>query len=274
MVAGLATRLFGSSDLYQYGREPGHGINFVTSHDGFTLYDLVSYNEKHNSGNGEENRDGDNNNLSWNCGVEGPTGDPEISALRERQVRNFAALLLLSRGVPMLLAGDEMGRSQNGNNNAYCQDNAGSWLNWEQLESKRSLQRFFRLLIAFRKAYELLRYDSFVVKNGYGPEISWHGIRLGQPDWSGGSRCLAMHISGSTPKGRDRDMFLIANAAGEAKEFELPRLGHQCWQRFIDTDRPGDEAITELENMQPVDEPYRYRAGSRSVVVLIAECAG
>jgi glycogen operon protein len=271
MVGRLATRLAGSSDLYQHGREPGHGINFVTSHDGFTLYDLVSYNEKHNSGNGEENRDGDNNNLSWNCGVEGPGGDPEINALRERQVRNFAALLLLSRGVPMILAGDEMGRSQNGNNNAYCQDNAVSWLNWEQLEAKRSLQRFFRLLIAFRKANELLRYDSFVVKNGYGPEISWHGTRLGQPDWSGASRCLAMHVSGSTPKGRASNMFLIANAAGEAGEFELPRLDRQRWQRFIDTDRPGDDAITELENMQPVNESYRYRAGSRSVVVLIAE---
>lgn len=270
MVAGLATRLAGSSDLYQYGREPGHGINFVTSHDGFTLYDLVSYNDKHNSGNGEENRDGDSNNLSWNCGAEGPADDPQIQALRERQVRNFATLLLLSRGVPMILAGDEFGRSQKGNNNAYCQDNAISWLNWEQLATNHGLYRFFRLLIAFRKEYALLRYDSFMVKDGYGPEISWHGTRLGQPDWSGESRSLAMHLSGSTPQGRAKDMFLIANAHWEPKEFELPRLESRHWLRFVDTNYQGDEAITELDKMRPLNEQCVYHVGSRSIAVLMA----
>ncbi|MGR9087185.1 MAG: glycogen debranching protein GlgX [Gammaproteobacteria bacterium] len=270
MVGGLATRLAGSPDLYQYGRDPGHGINFVTSHDGFTLSDLVSYNEKHNDGNGEENLDGDNHNLSWNCGIEGETDNPEIVALRARQIRNFAALLMLSRGVPMILAGDEFGRSQKGNNNAYCQDNSISWLNWDLLEKNRSLHRFFRLLIAFRKEYELLRYDSFLVKNGYGPEISWHGERLSQPDWQGISRSLAMHMCGSTPKGRAPDLYLIANAHWESKEFELPRPYGRRWKRFIDTNRPGDEAINELAWMEDLAEQHRYRVGSRSLVVLIA----
>lgn len=270
MVGGLATRLAGSADLYQSGREPGHGINFVTSHDGFTLNDLVSYNAKHNRCNGEENNDGDNNNLSWNCGAEGPSNDAEIIALRERQERNFAVLLLLSRGVPMILAGDEFGRSQKGNNNAYCQDNAVSWLNWELLEKNRSLQRFFRLLITFRKEYALLRYDSFLVKNGYGPKLAWHGTQLGEPDWSDDSRSLAMHMSGRTQQGLAADMFLIANGDDKAKTFQLPLLEKQRWYRFVDTSRAGDAAITELENMQPLAEQQIYHVDSRSVVVLLA----
>jgi isoamylase len=169
----------------------------VTSHDGFTLADLVSYNDKHNEANGEGNRDGDDHNLSWNCGLEGPVDDPGVGTLRERQVRNFATLLLLSRGVPMILAGDEMCRTQHGNNNAYCQDNPTSWLDWERSERQASLYRFFRLLIQFRKSHELLRYDRFTVHDGVGPRIDWHGFRLGEPDWSEGSRSLAMHLSGN-----------------------------------------------------------------------------
>ena len=270
MVADLATRLAGSADLYQHGREPGHGINFITSHDGFTLNDLVSYNEKHNLNNGEGNRDGDNHNLSWNCGVEGPTDDIQIIAIRERQLRNFATLLLFSRGVPMVLAGDEWGRSQKGNNNAYCQDNGISWLNWEQLETNQHLYRFFCLLIAFRKTNELLRYGSFLVKDGYGTQINWHGTRLGQPDWSGHSRCLAMHMSGCSPEGKAKDIFLIANAHWQDQEFELPKLKDQQWLRFVDTRFNGDEAITELDEMQPLIVQTHYLTSNRSVVILIA----
>jgi len=271
MAAGLATRLAGSSDLFQSSRAPGHGINFVTCHDGFALADLVSYDEKHNAANGEENRDGDNHNLSWNCGVEGPTDDPAIRALRERQVRNLATLLLLSRGVPMIMAGDEMGRSQGGNNNAYCQDNPTSWLDWEQLASNHCLYRFFRLLIAFRKSHDLLRYDSFTQNDGLGPRIDWHGLRLGEPDWGTDSRCLAMHLSGSVSTGRAAGIYLMANAHWEAQDFVLPTFDHVRWCRFVDTALPGDDAIAEPGALQPVTAPHRYLVESRSVVVLIAE---
>ncbi len=269
MVKAVASRLAGSADLYQRGREPCHGINFITSHDGFTLCDLVSYNDKHNWANGEENRDGYNDNLSWNCGVEGPTSDPGVLALRERQIRNFSVLLLLSRGVPMILAGDELGRSQGGNNNAYCQDNEGSWMNWSLLEANKSLYRFFRMLIAFRKAHDLLRYNSFVLDNGYGPRIAWHGVRVGHPDWSNDSRSLAMHLAGSTPKGPAPDVYLIANAYWDALDFELPVARKGMWCRFVDTGLPGDDAITEPSNPYPLDRSHVYRVEGRSVVVLI-----
>jgi isoamylase len=199
MVGRLANRLSGSSELYQFGRDPGHGVNFVTSHDGFTLHDLVSYNEKHNLANGEGN--GDNNNLSWNCGTEGETEDSVINNLRERQIRNLATLLLMSRGVPMILAGDEIGRTQRGNNNSYCQDNDISWLNWNGLTENKGLYRFFRLLIAFRKSHDLLRHDCFTIKEGLGLQIDWHGIQLKSPDWSFESRSIAAHMFGSNTKG-------------------------------------------------------------------------
>src|SRR4029450_12745317 len=157
-VADIAYRLTGSSDLYQSdGRRPWASINFVTAHDGFTLNDLVSYNEKHNQANGEGNRDGTNDNRSWNCGVEGPTDDPEGVALRERQKRNFLASVLLSAGVPMLLAGDELSHTQDGNNNAYCQDNEISWLDWNLDERRRALLEFTRGIIALRRDHPVFR---------------------------------------------------------------------------------------------------------------------
>ena len=182
MVPVLATRLAGSADLYQEGgRAPYHSINFITSHDGFTLSDLVSYATKHNEANGEFNADGDNHNLSDNHGVEGPTDDPDILALREQQVRNFATLLILAHGVPMLLAGDEMGRSQGGNNNAWCQDNEVSWLNWDNLEDNRDRFRFFRNLIAFRQKHPLLRPQHFEGEESGERRLTWHGREPGSP---------------------------------------------------------------------------------------------
>ena len=270
MVRNLATRLAGSADLYEKGREPGHGINFITCHDGFTLKDLVGYGKKHNRANGEENCDGDNHNLSWNCRFEGPTDDPDVKTLRERQVRNFAALLILSRGVPMILAGDEMGRSQQGNNNAYCQDNSISWLNWELLAENRRLYRFFRLLIAFRRDHDLLRHNSFVVRDGQGALITWHGIRQGQPDWSNASRTLAMHLSGSTPLGPSADIYLIANADRESHTFELPGMEQNLWYRFIDTALDWDDAIAEPEKLQTLHMQDSCRVEGNSVVVLLA----
>ncbi len=274
MVGSLATRLAGSSDLFQSDREPGHGINFITSHDGFTLADLVSYDDKHNRANGEEERDGDPNNLSWNCGREGPVDDPEILRLRERQVRNFATLLILARGVPMILAGDELGRTQGGNNNAYCQDNRISWLDWEKGASNRSLFRFYRLLIAFRKSHKLLTFDSFTVQEGLGAEIHWHGFRLGEPDWSQHSHSLAMHLRGNAPGGRAEDIFLMANAHWEAHAFELPDFDGGGWYGFIDTGKAGDDAIRELDALQPLLNTRHYHVEGRSIAVLVAGGAG
>ncbi|MGA7409828.1 MAG: glycogen debranching protein GlgX, partial [Bryobacteraceae bacterium] len=193
MVSALATRLVGSPDLYTgNSREPWHSINFVTCHDGFPLADLVSYNEKHNEANGEWNRDGTNDNFSWNCGAEGATDDPDVTSLRARQVRNAATLTVVAHGVPMLLAGDELGRTQHGNNNAYCQDNEVSWVNWKLAEQNADLLRFFRILISIRKRYKLMRHGTFSA-NPVGGDIrvDWHGVHLHQPDWSHESRSLA-----------------------------------------------------------------------------------
>jgi len=269
MVGKLANRLSGSSDLYQFGREPGHGVNFVTSHDGFTLQDLVSYNEKHNLGNGEGNCDGDNNNYRWNCGAEGESDDPKVIHLRERQVRNLVTLLFMSRGVPMILSGDEMGRTQHGNNNSYCQDNTISWINWQSLEENQSLYRFFRLLIAFRKQHDLLGHDSFTLKNGIGLKIDWHGQQLGKPNWEDESRSIAAHMFGRSEKNEVEDFYLIANAHYEDSQFTLPYLSHKKWYRFVDTSLAGDAAILDQDNLEKVTDQYHYQVLARSVVVLI-----
>lgn len=181
----LVHRLQGSPDLYG-NRSAEASINFITCHDGFTLYDLVSYNGKHNEANGEDNRDGSNDNDSWNCGVEGETSDAEINALRTRQIKNAAALLLLSQGIPMLLSGDEFRNTQFGNNNAYCQDNKISWLDWSRLEKNRDVFLFFKKMIAFRAAHPVLRRsDFFCGENSTGyPELSFHGEKPWELDTS------------------------------------------------------------------------------------------
>ena len=188
-VPALATRIAGSSDLYRdHGRSPCNSINFITSHDGFTLADLVSYNQKYNLANGENNRDGDNNNISWNSGAEGITTDPAILTLRQRRVRSFAVILLLSHGVPMLAAGDEFGRSQGGNNNAWSQDNATSWIDWRLAEKNKDLLRFFTMLIRLRRNHPVFRRTSFYPQQGESkyltasPDISWYGQHGRKPD--------------------------------------------------------------------------------------------
>ena len=270
LVSALATRLSGSADLYQgSGRAPYHSINFITSHDGFTLRDLVSYNEKHNWENGEENRDGSDANFSWNCGEEGPSDDPEINALRRRQMKNHAALLLLSHGVPMILAGDEFGRTQGGNNNAYCHDNPISWINWQPTRESQDLLRFFKRLIEFRKQHPNLRRSSFDYHPGENhPHIRWHGIQANQPDWSEHSRSLALELYGNPA---DRDIYIIVNAYHGPLTFQLPRLlFRQQWLRVLDTafDAPRDIVEPGREERRP--DPSRYSAAPRSVVVLIA----
>jgi glycogen operon protein len=264
----LAARLSGSPDLYHgKDRAPWHSINFVTSHDGFTLADLVSYNDKHNWENGEGNTDGHGDNLSWNCGAEGPTSEPGVRALRARQQRNFLALLLLSQGVPMLLGGDEIGRSQGGNNNAYCQDNETSWFDWSLLERNAVLFRFAARLIRFRRAHPSLRRRTFFEDEAK-PPLAWHGARLGRPDWDGPSRVLGMHLTGGDG---DEPIYLFANAHWERCAFELPRTPPgMAWRRFVDTSLPPGSDAQEPGDEAPLPAGRTYAAGPRSVVVLVA----
>jgi glycogen operon protein len=264
----LSTRLAGSPDLYRgSGRAPWHSINFVTCHDGFTLRDLVSYDQKHNEANGESDRDGHRDNLSWNCGVEGPTSDPEVNALRARQSRNLLALLFLSQGVPMLLAGDEFGRTQRGNNNAYCQDNDISWVDWLLLEQNRDLFEFTARLTRFRKAHRSLRRRTFF-EDERRPLVTWHGSRLDEPDWGPESRVLGMHL-----EGRDGDdpIYLFANAHWEPRQFELPpQKAPRRWRRFVDTSLKPGAAAVDPGSEPPLPSSKAYVAGPRSVVVLVA----
>jgi len=202
------------------GRLPINSVNFVTCHDGFTMHDLVSYNQKHNLANGEANRDGSNNNLSWNCGVEGKTDDPEIAALRKKQAKNFFAVLLLSHGLPMILSGDEVLRSQQGNNNCYCQDNELSWFDWRLVEENRDSFRFVREMIAFRKRHRSLMRRRFVTgKKRRGEllaDITWHGERLDTPPWAeGGGETLAYLLGG---QGDEEDIFVALNNGGGASK--------------------------------------------------------
>jgi isoamylase len=252
-AAGLAYRLTGSSDLYgRGGRRPFASINFVAAHDGFTLHDLVSYNAKHNEANGEENRDGTDNNLSWNCGVEGPTEDPAIVALRERQKRNFLATLFLSQGVPMLLAGDEIGRTQGGNNNAYCQDNETSWVDWRLDRRRQQLLRLTRSLIGLRRAHPVFRRRQFFygrrIRGSEVKDLSWFrpdGREMTEEDWTNPhTRCLGLRLSGDALEEVDRlgepvadDTFLmLLNAYHEPVAFVLPahRRGVR-WESVLDT---------------------------------------
>ena len=268
MVPTLATRLAGSSDLYQDdGRAPYHSINFVTSHDGFTLADLVSYKTKHNEANGEFGADGDSNNFSANYGVEGLSDNPAIRALREQQMRNFATLLILAHGVPMLLAGDEMGRSQGGNNNTWCQDNDIGWLNWTDLEKNRDLFLFFCNLITFRKRHAVLRPRHFEGEESGERLLAWHGTRLGQVDWSEKSRSLGMHLQG---RAEEAEIYLISHAAEESADFALPVSSKQAtWRRFVDTALPAGQTSCAPGEEQELANQEFYRVQGRAVVVLV-----
>ena len=253
LIGELAYRITGSSDLYaRSGRKPYASINFVTAHDGFTLQDLVSYNLKHNEGNGEDNRDGSENNRSWNCGVEGPTDQPEINQIRARQKRNFIATLLLSQGVPMLLAGDEIGHSQGGNNNAYCQDNEISWLDWDPAHIDKELLRFAQRLIALRKDHPTFRRRSFFqgrdIKGAEVKDIVWlrpDGKEMTDQEWSQEfARCLGVLLSGEAAgeideRGqpiRDGNFTILMNAHHEEIPFVLPtRTAGAGWIALADT---------------------------------------
>ena len=271
LVGTVASRIAGSSDLYQSkGRLPINSINFITCHDGFTLNDLVSYNAKHNEANGEDNRDGINDNLSWNCGSEGATDHPDIEALRELQIKNFVATLLLSRGIPMLLAGDEVRRSQQGNNNAYCQDNAISWFDWRLLERNQQLFRFFKHMIAFRKNHPNLHREGFFTgeANAQGlKDIDWHGCKLYSPGWQDpNSRVLAFTIWGLS---QDDDLHAILNMEWQDLDFEIPPLTDRQWLKVIDTALPSPKDIVET-GQESVVSGNSCSVAKHSVVVLIS----
>jgi isoamylase len=271
----MATRIAGSPDLYS-ARGATASINFVTAHDGFTLHDLVSYNDKHNEANGEENRDGANDNESWNCGVEGPTDDPEINALRRRQVRNALAILLTSQGVPMILMGDEAGRTQHGNNNTYCHDSELSWLDWDRAEEHADLVRFTSLLTAFRHRHPVLRNrwhlsGTDYVGSGY-PDISWHGRAAWRPDWGPDARTLAFMLCGQHGRGGespDDYVYVAMNSHWEACGFELPTLPTDlAWHVFANTGMTAPDDAHETGREPRLDDPYVLLA-PRSVVILV-----
>jgi glycogen operon protein len=270
MVGAIASRLGGSPDIYQErGGSPLNTLNFVTCHDGFTLNDLVSYNQKHNEANGESNRDGINDNLSWNCGVEGDSDDANIDWLRDRQVRNFLAVLLVSRGVPMFVAGDEVRRSQKGNNNAYCQDNEISWFDWTLVDKHSDLLRFCRNMIHFRKMHPAVRRDQFFngSLNDHGlKDVSWHGTKLNSPGWDDpDARALAMTLAGFDG---DSDVHVIFNMFWGSLEFELPIVPGRRWCVAVDTAQPSPHDIADPGSEPDVFENMHLVQG-RSVVILV-----
>jgi glycogen operon protein len=269
-AGAVAQRLLGSPDIYGYEeREPEQSINFITCHDGFTLNDLVCYNDKHNEANGEENRDGSNDNLSWNCGVEGPTGDQGIERLRNRQVKNFLTLTLLSVGTPMLLMGDEVRHSQNGNNNAYCQDNEMSWFDWGLVARHADIHRFVKQLVAFRQNRQLPigRQDTTLNELLRNQPVQWHGIKLNAPDWSHESHVISATVS--LPENRIL-LNIMVNAYWEELVFEIPPGGdvYEPWRRCIDTSLDSPEDICNWLRAPDVDDST-YRVQPRSVVILM-----
>ncbi|MFO1324403.1 MAG: glycogen debranching protein GlgX [Burkholderiales bacterium] len=280
VIGDFARRLTGSSDLYgSSGRRPHASINFVTAHDGFSLHDLVSYNEKHNAANGENNRDGNNNNLSWNCGAEGPTDDPAINALRWRQSRNLLATLLLSQGVPMLLAGDELGRTQQGNNNAYCQDNALSWVDWGLDEPRERLLAFVRRMLRLRREHPAFRRKHFFqgheLVGDAESEIAWlkpDGTAMTSEEWNHDfARGLGVYLAGSALKDvdargrpvRDDDFLLLFNAHHDVLEFRLPDYDAAGWLVLVDTNR--EDGLQADGTFQPLGV---YAVAARSLVLL------
>jgi glycogen operon protein len=277
----FASRLTGSSDLYgNDGRQPTASINFITAHDGFTLHDLVSYNEKHNEANGENNQDGESHNRSWNCGVEGPTDDPQVNALRDRQKRNLLATLFLSQGVPMLVAGDEMSRTQGGNNNAYALDNEVSWLHWDQADA--GLQEFTRRLITLVKAHPVFGqrkwFQGRPLKGKGVSDIAWYhpgGTEMGDDNWQDQSaRTLALFYNGQGIHAKDEcgrrvtdnSFYLMFNAYHEPIAFKIPKIaGVKGWHTALNTASGGSSSSGKDKEVKPGQE---ITVEGRSMVVL------
>ena len=266
----VADRLIGSPEIFRHEqREAEQSVNFVTCHDGFTLNDLVSYNAKDNAANGEENRDGSDDNRSWNCGVEGPSDDPAIERLRDRQAKNLLAITMLSLGMPMFTMGDEVRRTQGGNNNAYCQDNETSWFDWSLVETNADLLRFVRLLNARRGLRSTVHEEHRVSLTDMldRADASWHGVRLHEPDWGDASRTLVLE---ARLKAQNFRILLILNAYWEPLDFELPPLEAGEWLRWIDTSRPAPDDIVDPHAPLPAVTGATYRAEGRSAVLLVS----
>ena len=264
-VPKFADRMVGSHAVYGHkSREAEQSVNFVTCHDGFSLNDLVSYNGKHNEENGEQNRDGANDNKSWNCGAEGPTDDPAIEALRNRQVKNFLATTFLSLGVPMIVMGDEVRRTQHGNNNAYCHDNEANWFDWSLVQKHADVYRFLKLLLQRRLLRDTTHEERRMSLTDLIAQADkhWHGVKLHQPDWGEHSHSIAFS---SVLKQEKLEFHLILNGYWEALQFELAT--GKPWQRWIDTALPSPDDIRDWESPAPVDG-NAYSAAPRSVVML------
>jgi glycogen operon protein len=271
-VSRLAKRLLGSPDIYSQGkRAPDQSVNFVTCHDGFTLNDLVSYTNKHNQTNLQENRDGWDGNLSWNCGAEGPSDKPEVEICRTRQVKNFLTLNLLALGTPMLLMGDEVRRTQQGNNNAYCQDNELSWFDWSLVEKHPDIFRFVQRLIFYRLRYHPLAHNGNYTLHQLlsQAQIQWHGVQAGKPDWNDWSHSLAF-----TARSLEGQLFMhvMINAYSDALEFELPPVkvgSRKRWRRLLDTGLLPPQDIVDWQEASAV-RGWTYTLQARSVVILFA----
>ncbi|MBI1879708.1 MAG: glycogen debranching enzyme, partial [Chloroflexi bacterium] len=281
MVAGVASRLAGSADLYYAnGRAPNYSINFVTAHDGFTLNDLVSYNTKHNEANAENNQDGNNNNLSYNYGVEGPTTDPAIEAIRSRQVKNFLATLMLSQGTPMLPGGDEFRRTQQGNNNAYCQHNEISWYDWGFLQKYADIFRFARHVIALRQAHPVFRRTIFFTGHDQDGDqfhdVHWYGPSGLDATWDPSSQWLMCTLDGSREETGaatdDVDMLMMFNAADRTRLFYLPPAAHSGrWRLVLDTGQPSPLDIHPTGSELELQPTIAYPVRARSMVVMISK---
>jgi glycogen operon protein len=269
-VGQVADALGGSASLYEgRGGKPTNSINFIDCHDGFTLNDLVSYNSKHNEPNGEGNNDGINENLSWNCGAEGDTSDVRIEKFREQQIRNFATILMLSRGVPMFVAGDEVRNTQHGNNNAYCQDNQISWFDWTNPTKHADLFRFWRRMIEFRKKNSTFQQNAFfngeVNKRGL-KDVTWHGTKLYSPGWGDSqARALGFTLAGFD---EDPDIHVMMNMYWEALEMDVPVIAGRQWSRMVDTSLPSLSDIVDW-GTEAVCAAPNYRVSARSIVVLL-----
>ncbi|MGA7983095.1 MAG: hypothetical protein WCA32_23075 [Chromatiaceae bacterium] len=265
MLGLFASRICGSADIYtKSGKGPEGSINFVTSHDGYTLNDLVSYRDKHNEANGEHNHDGTDANFSDNNGAEGETTDTGIESVRKRQIKNFLLTLLISRGVPMLLGGDEFRRTQGGNNNAYCQDNETSWHDWRGLEQHREILRFARGMIAFRRAHPVLSREQFYTE----AEIQWFGPQGGLPNWADPKEkrfaCLIR-------EDERRALCLMFNASIDAVDFDLPPIQTESrWHLAVDTSRETPQDLVAAGEEPLCEDLYAYRLSPRSSIILLA----
>ena len=266
MIESFASRISGSSDLYQRsGKGPDRSLNFVTCHDGFTLNDLVSYKQKHNDENGEYNRDGTDANYSDNCGVEGPSQDPAVEGMRNRLIKNFLLTLFISRGVPMLLGGDEFRRTQHGNNNAYCQDNDVSWFDWNLLERNKEIHRFTRGMIAFRRAHLVLRGEKFYTND----DIKWFAPNGATPDWADQrQKTFACLILGQ----REPDLFLLFNADTRSVDFSIPALPTgKIWRLAVDTSRTSPDDLLNSGKEPSLQGQIGFRLEPRSSAILLTD---